>query len=192
VALSPGDDFVTFEFAALCYADPEQNQFAYMLEGRDRDWIHLGTQRTVTLAHLPPGRFTLRVRAANPDRVWNEEGIAIQIRKPRSFWSGPWFFGLIFLILGGVLGVLYRYRRLHLRAQADFESALSVIFEKYKISAREREILRLVIDGKPNREIEELLFISENTVRNHIYNIYKKLGVKNRLELLNLLRRHTG
>ncbi len=55
------------------------------------------------------------------------------------------------------------------------------------MSRREQEIVSLVLQGRSNREIEALLFISLRTVENHIYNIYRKLGVKNRLQLSRLL-----
>lgn len=54
-----------------------------------------------------------------------------------------------------------------------------------KFTSREQEVFRLLCEGKNNREIGELLFISANTVRNHVYNIYRKAGVKNRIELVN-------
>jgi DNA-binding CsgD family transcriptional regulator len=62
---------------------------------------------------------------------------------------------------------------------------LEGIIGTYDLTAREREILRLVLQGASNKDIERKLFISASTVRNHIYNIYQKLGVRNRLELIN-------
>lgn len=53
-----------------------------------------------------------------------------------------------------------------------------------KLSNRERELATLIVEGKTNSEISEELFISISTVKNHIYNIYKKLGIKNRYELI--------
>ena len=55
--------------------------------------------------------------------------------------------------------------------------------EKPFLSAREREIVQLVAQGFRNREIGEKLFISEQTVKNHIHNIFDKIGVSDRLEL---------
>ncbi len=55
--------------------------------------------------------------------------------------------------------------------------------EKPLLSDREREIVQLVAQGFRNREIGEKLFISEQTVKNHLHNIFDKLGVGDRLEL---------
>ena len=56
-----------------------------------------------------------------------------------------------------------------------------------KVSPREREIIQLVLLGKSNRSIEKELFISRRTVESHLYNVYKKLGVKNRMQLMRLV-----
>ncbi len=56
------------------------------------------------------------------------------------------------------------------------------------ISEREAEIVGLLVEGKTYREIEAELFISIKTVKTHVYNIYRKAGVKSRWQLMTLLR----
>ncbi len=51
------------------------------------------------------------------------------------------------------------------------------------LSQREREIVALVAQGYKNKEMAEKMFISEQTVKNHLHNIFDKLGVSDRLEL---------
>jgi LuxR family transcriptional regulator of spore coat protein len=51
---------------------------------------------------------------------------------------------------------------------------------KSLLTIREREVFELLVQDKTTREIAELLFISEKTVRNHISNVMKKLNVKGR------------
>ena len=55
--------------------------------------------------------------------------------------------------------------------------------ERSPLSQREREIVVLVAQGFKNKEIAERMFISEQTVKNHLHNIFDKLGVSDRLEL---------
>lgn len=57
---------------------------------------------------------------------------------------------------------------------------------KFNISKRELEVIRLVCDGKSNQEIGDILFISVGTVKDHLYKIFKKIGVKNRTQLAKL------
>ena len=66
--------------------------------------------------------------------------------------------------------------------------SLGKIYKKYKISKREQEVILLICEGKTNKEIEDELFISLQTVKDHIYRIYQKTGVKNRVQLTNLFR----
>ena len=63
-------------------------------------------------------------------------------------------------------------------------------FVVHKISKREQEIIHLMLEGMSNADIEKKLYISPHTVKNHIYNIYQKLGVKNRVQISNLIRNH--
>jgi len=55
--------------------------------------------------------------------------------------------------------------------------------ERSPLSTREREIVQLVAQGYKNKEMAEKMFISEQTVKNHLHNIFDKLGVSDRLEL---------
>ena len=55
--------------------------------------------------------------------------------------------------------------------------------ERSPLSHREREIVQLVAQGYKNKEMAEKMFISEQTVKNHLHNIFDKLGVSDRLEL---------
>ena len=64
---------------------------------------------------------------------------------------------------------------------------LSKLKVKYNLSPREQEIISLVLYGNSNREIAHQVYVSLGTVKKHIYNVYKKIGVKNRLQLMNVL-----
>lgn len=76
-------------------------------------------------------------------------------------------------------GVAARVQR---RRAADDEVAT--------LSAREREVLRLIAQGRSNTDVSGGLFISESTVKNHVTNIFAKLGVKTRAEAVAWAWRH--
>lgn len=61
------------------------------------------------------------------------------------------------------------------------------ITKEYGISDREKQLLELIVQGKSNDEIKDELFISIHTVKNHVYNLYRKFGVKSRGQLMRLL-----
>ncbi|MFH1843483.1 MAG: two-component regulator propeller domain-containing protein [bacterium] len=113
------DFMITFGFSAAHYASPEKNQFAYILEGFDSDWNYVDDHHQATYTNLPPGEFVFRVKAANCDGVWNEEGVSLAITVSPPFYRSTWF-----LILAGAAVValsggmhLYRTRLLHIRAR---------------------------------------------------------------------------
>ena len=65
---------------------------------------------------------------------------------------------------------------------------LDPLFRRYQISKREQDVFRLLMEGMENREIEEKLYISYNTVKNHVYSIFQKVGVSNRSQFVKLVR----
>jgi len=80
IELGYQEDLITFKFSALDYASPDKNLFSYMLEGFDKEWsIPMRFNRT-TYTSLPAGDYTFRVKAANNDGVWNEEGVRMKLR----------------------------------------------------------------------------------------------------------------
>jgi signal transduction histidine kinase/ligand-binding sensor domain-containing protein/DNA-binding response OmpR family regulator len=74
------ENSVEFHFAALDYRDPASNEFAYKLEGFDREWRYLSKRNFANYTNLPGGRYTFRVKAANNDGLWNDQGAAISIK----------------------------------------------------------------------------------------------------------------
>lgn len=86
--------------------------------------------------------------------------------------------------LGKFVGKNFKDHLLIHDERIDFEA----IFDKYGLSKREQEIFFLVLEGKSNKEIGEVLFISVKTVKNHIYNIFQKLGVNSRIKLYIFIR----
>ena len=61
---------------------------------------------------------------------------------------------------------------------------------KVNLSIRETEVLRLITEGYTNTQISELLFVSPNTIKTHINNIFNKLGVNDRTQAAVLATRH--
>lgn len=65
---------------------------------------------------------------------------------------------------------------------------LENLFTKYNLTNKERELTKMVFDGYSNKQISDKLFISEGTVKNYLYRIYKKLDINSRLKLINLIK----
>ena len=99
----------TLGFVALNYSAPEQNQYAYKLEGFDDKWSYVGNTNSVSYTNLDPGEYVLRVKASNNDGVWNEEGSSIRIFVHPPFWRTNFAYLLYAgLIAGGLLYMRYK------------------------------------------------------------------------------------
>jgi ligand-binding sensor domain-containing protein len=77
--LSRKQSVLTFDFAALNYIASSKNQYAFKMEGFDKDWYYVGTKHTVDYTNLSPGKYVFRVKGSNNDGVWNEKGVALPI-----------------------------------------------------------------------------------------------------------------
>ena len=75
--LSHTDNFLSFEFAALDFAEPRKNLYSYRLEGLENNWVMAGTRRYMSYANLSSGKYVFRVKGSNNDGVWNEQGVSI-------------------------------------------------------------------------------------------------------------------
>jgi DNA-binding NarL/FixJ family response regulator len=60
------------------------------------------------------------------------------------------------------------------------------------LSARQREILEMVVEGLSNAQIAGRLYLSESTIKQHLRTAYKELGVRNRTEAAKTMREHAG
>ncbi|HEX2935765.1 MAG TPA: two-component regulator propeller domain-containing protein, partial [Bacteroidales bacterium] len=119
ITLSYGQSYFIIKFVALNYVIPRKNQYAYMMEGFDKDWNYVGTKREATYTNLPAGKYTFRVIACNNDGKWNEEGISIKVIVNPPWWSSWWFRTIIILcILAALTLGLIRLIK-HIRALAN-------------------------------------------------------------------------
>ncbi len=100
----------TFDFAALNYYRSNDNQYTYILEGADKQWIKSGNRQYTSYTNLPPGDYTFKVRAANYTGAWNNNITTIKFIINPAWYTTWWFrMAIVFLITGSIY-VLYRYR----------------------------------------------------------------------------------
>jgi ligand-binding sensor domain-containing protein/signal transduction histidine kinase len=142
LTLSHADKVVTFEFAALDFADPEHNQYAYMLEGFDEGWTQAGNRRSATYTNLDDGDYVFRVRAANSDGVWNEQGVALALHVTTPPWRSWWAYSIYTSALIGLLAGATRYV-----SQVQANRSLRAEIAERKRAEREQQRLYRVAEG---------------------------------------------
>ncbi len=90
---------ISIEFMALHYSNPLKNKCAYKLENYDNEWRDAGNQHIATYPMLPPGEYIFRVKAANNNGVWNEQGVSLRIIISPPWWKTIWAYIVYFLLL---------------------------------------------------------------------------------------------
>lgn len=111
ITLSHWQDDVSFDYVGLHFSNPAKNRYAYMLEPYDETWREVGPQRRATYTNLDPGEYVFRVKAANSDGVWNEEGTLMRVRILPPWWRTWWAYIVYGLLLIGGVFVVDRIQR---------------------------------------------------------------------------------
>lgn len=154
LSLSHDQNFLTFEFAALDYTNPEKNQYAYTLEGLNETYVNAGGRRYADYPNLGWGKYTFRLLGSNSDGVWNpdEACLAIEIKPP--FWAAWWFIALVGLFLAFSVVIGYRWRVQSLERQRQ-RLAVQVFERTQEIERRRQmasglsEVIRLLNTNQP-------------------------------------------
>lgn len=119
LTLPPNKNDFSIEFAALNYFHPEKNEYKYKLEGFNADWLPAdGNSRKVTFTNLDPGSYVFRVKAANNDGFWNEEGTSLRITILSPFWKTRTAY--VLYIIGGIAALLITRKLIQQREQMKF------------------------------------------------------------------------
>lgn len=101
--------FFSIGFSALEFYSPKKIQYAYKMEGFDKDWIYAGNLQSASYTNLDPGYYVFSVRASKVDGKWSDpSSIVIVIHPP--VWATWWFIGLEIIFVVAVIILFIRYR----------------------------------------------------------------------------------
>ncbi len=181
VTLGWKDNFFEFQFAALNYTKPAKNRYAYMLEGRDKDWYYCDNNPSGRYTGLAGGTYTLRLKGSNNDGVWNEEGFSLKINVIPPFWKTLWFFGILAIGILCVIGVSIR----HLK-KLEFEINRRKLAQKALGESEEK--YRVLIENSPDLHFRtdvagRIFFVSQSIHELFGYTVEEVLGLKTAGEL---------
>ncbi|MBZ5858350.1 sensor histidine kinase [Flavihumibacter profundi] len=113
ISLAYDQNNISIDFLAIHYGNPAKNKYAYRLENFENDWRDVGSQHSAYYSKLPPGKYVFRVKAANNNGVWNEEGASLSITILPPWWRTYWAYGAyILMFIGGLFAGdrILRYR----------------------------------------------------------------------------------
>lgn len=145
--LSYKQSVFSFEFASLDYSSADRRQYAYMLEGFDKEWNYSGTKNSGSYTNLPAGNYRIKLKYKRGDGVWSPVMSPLEIIIVPPFWLTWWFKTLMALvIIVGVYG-LFKYRLRIIRKQQN-------VLEK-QVEERTESLARLTVIERESREAAE-------------------------------------
>ena len=196
--LSYKQNFFSFEFAALNYDHPEENQYACQLIGFDKKIVALGTNRVINYTNVPPGNYTLKVIASNNDGVWNETGFEVKIVIIPPFWATWWFKAIVVLVFLGAVFLFFKLRENRIKKEQARQTAINKQIAEIRMMALRSQMNPHFIFNSLN-SIQHFITTHEKDEALHYLSKFSKLirkilensrqntvSISNELELLQL------
>lgn len=182
----------SISFEALNFTVPEDNQYEYMLDGFDKDWLPVGKEHTAHYTNIAPGQYIFRVRASNNDGVWDQNERTINVYVAPPWWRTIYaYFSYALLCVGTLL--LIRARGIQkLKAQFALEQerlkAKQLIEQERKEAEQLRNLDKMKIKFLTNLSHEFRTPIS--LITGPIDNILRQLDEGRMSDQLKLVKRN--
>ena len=123
---------INIDFKALTFRHPESVNYAFYLEGFEKDWNYVGNHPTATYTNLNPGEYTLRIKSTNSDGVWVDNEIDLNITVTPPYWQTWWFKALMIALV-----LLIFYIAQHIKLQNIRKNQRSL---ELKVDERTKEL----------------------------------------------------
>jgi signal transduction histidine kinase/DNA-binding response OmpR family regulator len=122
----------TIEYVGINYNFSKKNQYAYYLEGFEKNWNYVGNNTTATYTNLAPGNYIFKVKSANADGSWSPIPLELKIKVLPPWWKTFW----AYLVYASILIFLVKY--LNTIYQNRFKAKQLIILEKEKSLQQEK------------------------------------------------------
>ena len=124
IDLSYEQNSLTIGFAGLSYLNTGKLVYHYILEGIDKEWKKADELNQALYNYLPPGTYTFKVKAENPDGLSSSNTTRLTIRVNPPFWKSWWFYAVLALC---VAILLYGFDRERMRKKEAIQKMRSDI-----------------------------------------------------------------
>lgn len=136
LSLSYKQNTISFRFTVIDYANAAGNSISYKLEGYDKGWVTAPNKTFIRYANLPPGNYTLQVKAFNADGIMAKDDYRFSVTIQTPWWQSNWFrlsLALAFIGLAVLIVSSYINRRLE-KQRTEMEKQQAVEKERNRIS----------------------------------------------------------
>lgn len=174
VVIAPGHPSLSLRFAVSSYIKPQENEYAYKIEGIHEQWQSLGTENFLNLNDLPIGTSDLLIRGADYKNQWTESPIRLTIIVRPFFYQTFWFWGLcligMLLIVALVWRLSQRIRKVQSIEKESKEEHIPPVPVTLLLIEAIREVIETDLQNKDFgvKDICNILNISRTKLHNEI------------------------
>ena len=133
IGLNYDENIISLGFSSQDFSNPSKVQYAYMLEGFDKDWNYSGDRNEAVYTNLDPGEYLFKVKATNSDGVWSKKESSVKLTVWPPFWKTWWFYFLTASLIIGLAFLIHNFR---------VREKVKRMLELEKIKETERELMR--------------------------------------------------
>ncbi len=119
IILNNSQSVFTIDFLALDFQQLKNYQYAYLLEGFDKDWNYVGTQRNASYTNMHEGTYFLKVKASNNEGNWSENISSLKITILPPWYRTIWAYLTYILVLGFSFFYWFKTFKIRQQLQAD-------------------------------------------------------------------------
>lgn len=165
IRLSYKQSEFSFAYAALDFAALNKKEYAYILEGFEKDWNYVNSRNRAAYTNIPPGNYLFKIKYKNSSGVWSPstEGLKIAVVPP--FWMTWWFKLLAFFTIIGAIYGIFKYRireiRLHqLTLEKQVRERTESLAEMTQTERRSREEAEKAREEAENANKAKSIFLA--------------------------------
>ncbi|MFI5140593.1 MAG: ATP-binding protein, partial [Sphingobacteriales bacterium] len=179
ITLNPDQSVFSIQYVALNYAYAEKGEFAYKLDGLEKNWNYVKNQKSATYRYLPAGDYTFEVKAANQDGIWFDNHAALKIRVLPPWYETWWAFLSYFLATGALIYYYLLYR--NKQAKLKYEVKIAQMSAEKEKELNER---KLSFFTNISHEFRTPLTLIINPVKELLFNPAESAGGTGNLHIV--------
>lgn len=166
ISLEYFQNSITFYFQAISLTDGRNTEYAYKLDGFDKDWVYAGNERSASYTNLNPGHYTFRTKAKFENGDWSPYETTVQLRVFPAWWMTLWFKILVLLVLAFLVYAFIYFRVKRLQNQR--EKLTELVAQRTREIQSKNELLKSQADSlvEKNEQLNNL-----NTTKDKLFSI---------------------